>query len=94
VAGSYEYGYEPPGFVITPWSRVHLEKPIVAQLVKKFPTILWNPKIHYRVLNNPSPRPCITFINKLLFCSEELLALRPTLKLEDHPFSVGCDCLY
>ena len=34
-----------------------------------------------------------TFRNKILFYSEELLASRPTPKLEDHPFSVVLDCL-
>jgi hypothetical protein len=31
--------------------------------------------------------PCVTFSNKLFFNGEQLLALRPTSKLEDHPLS-------
>ena len=34
------------------------------------------------------------FRNKDNFYSEELLAPRPTPKLEDHPLSAVCDCLF
>jgi hypothetical protein len=34
------------------------------------------------------------FRNKIRFCDEELLAPRPTPKLEDHPFSAVLDCLF
>jgi hypothetical protein len=37
---------------------------------------------------------CVTFSNKLFFCSEELLAPRQTPKLEDHPLSAVCYCLF
>jgi hypothetical protein len=37
----------------------------------------------------PSSRPCVTFRNKL-----ELLAPRPTSKLEDHPFSAVGEYLF
>jgi hypothetical protein len=36
----------------------------------------------------------MNFCNKLIFYGEELLAPRPTLKLEDHPLSVVRDCLF
>jgi hypothetical protein len=32
--------------------------------------------------------------NRIRFYSEELLAPRPTPKLEDHPLSAVCDCLF
>jgi hypothetical protein len=35
----------------------------------------------------------LAFRNKLIFYSEELLAPRPTPKLEDHPLSAVRDCL-
>jgi hypothetical protein len=44
---------------------------------------------------SPSPTPCVTFRNELLFCySVELLDLRPTEKLEEDPLSAVCNCLF
>jgi hypothetical protein len=40
------------------------------------------------------PRLCRLFRNILSFYSEELLAPRPTPKLEDHPLSAVSDCLF
>ena len=34
------------------------------------------------------------FCNKIRFLSEQLLAPRPNSKLEDHPLSAVCDCLF
>jgi hypothetical protein len=42
----------------------------------------------------PGPRLCECFRNKLIFYGEELLAPRPTPKLEDHPLSAVRDCLF
>jgi hypothetical protein len=36
----------------------------------------------------------VTFPNKLTFYGEELLASRPTPKLEDHPLYAVRDCLF
>jgi hypothetical protein len=36
----------------------------------------------------------VIFCNKLIFYGEELLAPRPTPKLEDHPLSAVRDCLF
>jgi hypothetical protein len=42
---------------------------------------------HQRI--SPDPRLCIVFRNMVIFYGEELLAPRPTPKLEDHPLSGG-----
>jgi len=36
-------------YLLTPWSRVLLEKLTGPQLVKKFPAFLWNSKFHYSI---------------------------------------------
>jgi len=41
-----------------------------------------------------SPRQVFIFRNKTNFYGEELLAPRPTPKLEDHPLSAVRDCLF
>ena len=43
---------------------------------------------------SPGPRLCDLFRNMVIFYGEELLAPRPTPKLEDHPLSAVRDCLF
>ena len=39
--------------LLTPWSRVILEKPNGSQVVEKFPPIFWNPEARYRIYKCP-----------------------------------------
>jgi hypothetical protein len=64
---------------------------------QEIPSIVCNPKIHYRVDKYPPLAPILnmyTFRNKASFYGEEYLAPRPTPKLEDHTMSAVCDCLF
>jgi hypothetical protein len=46
-----------------PRCRILFEKLIVTQFVKKYPALLWNPKVHYRVPTSPPLDPILSQLN-------------------------------
>jgi hypothetical protein len=51
-------------------------------------------KIHVNIIIPSTPGSCEYFVTKIRFHSEELLAPRPTPKLEDQTLSAVSDCLF
>jgi len=96
--------------LLTPWSRVLLGELTGFKLVKNSPHFMEPegslPRSQVpatcpypepaRSIHSISPGPRLTlwFFRNICFCGEELLALRPTPKLEDHLLLAVCDCLF
>ena len=74
-------------YLLTPWSRVLLEKPTGFQLVKKFPAFLWNPKVHYLIHKFLPPVPILSQLNPVHSPTTHFLKIHLNIILPSMPGS-------
>ena len=92
-AGTCEYGYAMQiirdcplyysaiagNYLLTLWCRFLLEQLTGLQLVKKFPGISRNPKVHYRTHKRPPPVSILGQPNPVHIPTSHLLEIRPNI---------------
>ena len=66
-------------YLLTRWCRVLLENLTGLQLVKKFPALLWNPKVHYRTHKRLPPVPVLGQSNPGHITTSHLLEIHSSI---------------
>jgi hypothetical protein len=71
---SWQNWNETCAILLIPCRIIHLEKLLVAHLVKEIPRLLSDPEVHYRVHNKPQTEVLsVTFRNMLITSDEQLI---------------------
>ena len=79
-------------YLLTPWSRVLLEKLTSFAANQEIPRILWNPKVHYPTHKRPPPGPILSQLHPVPTTPSYVLKIHLNIIL---PSSLGLpNCLF
>ena len=68
-------------YLLTPWSRVLIEKLTGFAANQEIPHTLWNPKVHYRTHKRPPPVPILSELHPVPTTPSHFLKFHLYLRL-------------
>ena len=86
----HRQGGETYTYLLSPWSRVLLEKLTGFATNQEIPRILWNPKVHYRTHKRPPPVPILSQLHPVPTTPPNFLKIHLNIILPSTSSSPQC----